>query len=519
MVVGSVMSRFKIGEYFILEQDNRKLLKDNEEVNLPELSYRLLVCLVEHAPQIASHQTLLEQVWQGKVVSEDTVKKRVSRLREVLAAQPEQAVIISERGLGYRLNLPISKITPCTEQPPVANNRLNIKAKLAITAVVVFALSAFITVGVKVVEGFANKDALAVAESSEITQFMGLYQAQDITKALSTLTDLEAKTPHDLSVLAVLSENYLMQYRLNGANLDDLERAIKYAQLGIKHHPGQPWGYVVLAHALIESGKVTQALAESQKAIDLAQNWVEGYVAQATGYRLMGDVDSAWRSISKAHNLQPDHPNVKLTRAQVLTAKNMFSWSEQALNELAVEQPVNLFVQLALAELEMTTAAYAQAQNRLQDLVQEFPDAYKANMLLALVYDLQKKPEDALIYYKAVSQTNTLEGKLALRIMPLMGQVPASIEMAPKYEQAVSLLFSPLAVLHTGGADGFVEELNASIEAGFATEYLLKLSSIDRALNTDGAASEAVTQFKTLQTQLYHLNQAKRVKRKPVLKQ
>src|SRR5690606_11840756 len=104
----------------------RKLTKGNLELELPELSYRLLVCLVENAPNVVPHNVLLEQVWQGKVVSEDTIKKRVSRLRDVIQSEENQALIIAERGLGYRLSIGVTTIEPVVHcSKPL--KRLNVK--------------------------------------------------------------------------------------------------------------------------------------------------------------------------------------------------------------------------------------------------------------------------------------------------------------------------------------------------------------------------------------------------------
>ncbi|RXE94801.1 winged helix-turn-helix domain-containing protein [Pseudoalteromonas phenolica] len=69
------MSVYKVGENLTLNLDERKLFKGSTEVSLPELSYRLLVCLAERAPNVVSHDILLDYVWQGKIVSEDTIKK------------------------------------------------------------------------------------------------------------------------------------------------------------------------------------------------------------------------------------------------------------------------------------------------------------------------------------------------------------------------------------------------------------------------------------------------------------
>ena len=106
------MACYKLDDDLMLDVTKRSLTKSGVEVDLSELSYRLLKCLVEHAPHLVSHQELLEQVWQGKVVSDDTIKKRVSRLREVIQKAAQKNSIVAERGLGYRFTLEITPLAP-----------------------------------------------------------------------------------------------------------------------------------------------------------------------------------------------------------------------------------------------------------------------------------------------------------------------------------------------------------------------------------------------------------------------
>ena len=57
------MAQYKIAQDFVLNTQLRKLTQGRDELNLPELSYRLLVCLIEHAPNVVPHQTLHQQVF------------------------------------------------------------------------------------------------------------------------------------------------------------------------------------------------------------------------------------------------------------------------------------------------------------------------------------------------------------------------------------------------------------------------------------------------------------------------
>jgi transcriptional activator of cad operon len=77
---------------------------DGTVIPLPNLSFQLLVALIRSAPNVLSHDALMEQVWPGLIVSPETVIKRANLLREALGdAAREPRYIAGVRGRGYRL--------------------------------------------------------------------------------------------------------------------------------------------------------------------------------------------------------------------------------------------------------------------------------------------------------------------------------------------------------------------------------------------------------------------------------
>ncbi|MGM7449609.1 winged helix-turn-helix domain-containing protein [Idiomarina sp. ST20R2A10] len=63
------MDVFKVGNDLILDPLNKKVIRNGDDISLPELSYRLLQELVEHAPEIVPHDQLIKAVWKDRVVS------------------------------------------------------------------------------------------------------------------------------------------------------------------------------------------------------------------------------------------------------------------------------------------------------------------------------------------------------------------------------------------------------------------------------------------------------------------
>ncbi|RLA28971.1 MAG: hypothetical protein DRR11_15960 [Gammaproteobacteria bacterium] len=105
---GSRSESQMIGD-LLLDVNQRLLWRGREKIRLPKLSYELLLALVRHAPGIVSTDQLLTEVWGDVVVGEETVKQRISLLRQALGESIEcPAYIESIRGVGYRLVVPVS---------------------------------------------------------------------------------------------------------------------------------------------------------------------------------------------------------------------------------------------------------------------------------------------------------------------------------------------------------------------------------------------------------------------------
>lgn len=104
-----MLQKQKIGD-LVHDPERRMLSRGGEEIRLPKLSYDLFLCLVRHAPGIVSTDQLLTEVWGDVVVGEETVKQRISLLRQALGDSRDDPVYVeSIRGIGYRLVSPVSE--------------------------------------------------------------------------------------------------------------------------------------------------------------------------------------------------------------------------------------------------------------------------------------------------------------------------------------------------------------------------------------------------------------------------
>ena len=96
-----------------IDLDNESVRRDGVRLDLPDLSFRLLATLVVRAPERVTKDELIQEIWDGSVVSDETLAQRVRLLRQVLDEDSlNQRYIASVRGRGYRLICPVEALAP-----------------------------------------------------------------------------------------------------------------------------------------------------------------------------------------------------------------------------------------------------------------------------------------------------------------------------------------------------------------------------------------------------------------------
>ena len=528
------MSVYKVGENLTLNLDERKLFKGSTEVSLPELSYRLLVCLVERAPSVVSHNIILDYVWQGKIVSEDTVKKRVSRLREVLAVEKEQDPIIAERGQGYRLNLSVKLVEHTVSQleeqqnpPKLASPQFHfsIRHRVMLSGLVIFGMIALgvfkQTESSKIQQPVQANISLSPPDESnelDVSRFMGLQDSSKIDSAISELENSIKHASNKVAIFSILSELYLTKHKLYGANQDDLIQAYQFALKAVNASNSQPWPYVALGNVQIEQGKYKNAIESSSKAISLSPKWVNAHAVKSSALNHHGDISGAWHAIQIAHKLQPDNPLVQKVRAQVLLNKNMFSWSERHFASLIASSPQDTFYLLAQAEYFLVTKQYEKAEKTLFEVLALKPNFIEAHLLMASALELQGKIDKSLIHFERVAHSQSKHAQLALLLANLVDGNNKNVKAKTSEGDTYSNQFiASLIALNNKEPEQFIQLAEKAVQNGFSKEYLLDSNIIYTSLEQQVQSDKQLKDFQALKTNLFNIKQTRRVKRVPIL--
>lgn len=83
------------------------VFKNNQEIILTALEYRLLLMLITHPRQVCSRSGILDHLWDmsGEFIDDNTLSVHIRRLREKVEDVPAAPqYIITVRGVGYKWN-------------------------------------------------------------------------------------------------------------------------------------------------------------------------------------------------------------------------------------------------------------------------------------------------------------------------------------------------------------------------------------------------------------------------------
>jgi len=97
------MAKYQFGNY-ILDLDERRLLRDSEEVRLRGKLFDTLRVLVENAGKLVRKDAFMESVWPDSVVEDNNLDYCISQLRKLLS--PEKYIETVPR-YGYRFVAPV----------------------------------------------------------------------------------------------------------------------------------------------------------------------------------------------------------------------------------------------------------------------------------------------------------------------------------------------------------------------------------------------------------------------------
>src|SRR5882757_624564 len=105
--------QLRIGDWHV-NPTYGQISRGGEVVRLEARTMRLLLCLAQRAGEVVSIDDLLNEVWSGVVVTQDSVYQAVASLRRLLGDDARQpAYIATVPRLGYRM---VASVSPWVDE-------------------------------------------------------------------------------------------------------------------------------------------------------------------------------------------------------------------------------------------------------------------------------------------------------------------------------------------------------------------------------------------------------------------
>lgn len=219
----------------------RCVLRGNEVINLPRLSFEFLIALIDAAPAVVTHDELVAQVWRNHFVSPETIAQRARLLRVSLGdSANEPRYVAAVRGIGYRWMTPVMPAVHANGAATAAtrprSRGLRYGASLAGVAVVV-------ALGF----GYAHLRDARWAEEVGMPAIEAAIAADDFGTAFDDATALEAR----------LGQDYLPPERWNEiAVTASLRSTPEGARISYRRYASEDQSWIALGRTPIDAARL-----------------------------------------------------------------------------------------------------------------------------------------------------------------------------------------------------------------------------------------------------------------------
>jgi len=379
------MGKFQVGDDLVIDPGHRLVQQNGVEIKLPELSYRLLLILVENAPNIVSHDKLVEAVWQERVVSDENLKKRISRLRHALSDEAESpSYIVAERGMGYRCIAPVilladpevnEHVPHLTTESVTSSKRIfNTTALISLLVIVVIGLAVTIINHKSTPQPTAkNSDFTARDYVNKAGNYYYRFKPNDNDTAIMLYKKAIDHDPNFGPAYGGLANAYAQGYYQFGKEESWLQLSIDFSIRAIEIEPEQPWGYKSLGLAFHLSGRYDESLVAYSKTSDLAPEWAGPVANSALVHLERGQLVLAYQYVMKSVKMDYKDPIPYSFLGFCYRELRMTEHANKAIEKSLALKPDYLLAQNYFAEFLLFIEEFEKAQTILTKTIEQAP--------------------------------------------------------------------------------------------------------------------------------------------------
>lgn len=258
-----------------IDTEARVVCRGDISIKLPDLSFDVLIQLIEAAPEPVNIVGFSKSAWHGGYVTDETVAQRITLLRKALGDNSKDPCYVRTiRGSGYGVvglatlvgNEPISKSHPIL-------NRHNAIAAAGLASILLVGAWVSIaddpvlpptTVTVDQSPESANSILLARAQDQ-----LRLHQARETDRAIAMLREALTQEPESFDVRITLSFALSTKATKFGGGPKEKKEAEALARALISERSDNSNAWTALAYSLSSQGRVEESLPTYQTAYQL----------------------------------------------------------------------------------------------------------------------------------------------------------------------------------------------------------------------------------------------------------
>lgn len=219
-----------------VDRTRRCVLRGNEVINLPRLSFEFLIALIDAAPAVVTHDELVAQVWRNHFVSPETIAQRARLLRVSLGdSASEPRYVAAVRGIGYRWMTPVMPAVHANGAATTPPRPRGLSYGASVTGVAVVVALGF---------GYAHLRDARWAEEEGMPVIEAAIAADDFGTAFDGATALEAR----------LGQGYLPRERWNEiAVTASLRSTPEGARISYRRYASEDHPWIALGETPIDA--------------------------------------------------------------------------------------------------------------------------------------------------------------------------------------------------------------------------------------------------------------------------
>ncbi len=424
-------AHYRFGELLFCPNSGR-LFRGEQEIRLAPLSRKLLSALVRHAPAALSAEDLKREVWDGRYVTQATIKQRVKLLRRAIDDDAQAPRFIAlDRGIGYRLKPAVTAEEPDAERVNVSRHRGPTRP-----------LTRMATLGLPL-----------------LGLLLVFFAAGARKIGPSAGPELPATEPARAEAVALVEQgNLFYQRRAEG----DIGRAHDLYLRATAADPDYPEAWLALVGVYTQQYWSTGELDREEflrlqkrsieRALALDPRLAQAHVRQAQYYGYSGEKDLAIYHLERALELEPDNILALSLRASDLFRSGERERSAGLMQRIVELEPYSAVSRHNLAVTLLALHRLSDAERELE-LVKTIHPSLADSMALeyGILRILQGRPDEVL---ELLPQLDETADRLALQAMALSDLGKAARSRAALSE--LEKIPGALARLREGEAEAYI---------------------------------------------------------------